>query len=51
MLQEMAVLNSGKTFVIRSEFVGDTGKALQTTGVALRPTIRIQTDQETDLPA
>jgi len=44
MLQEMTVENSGKTFVIRSELAGDAGKALQATGVALRPTIRILTD-------
>ena len=51
MLQEMTVENSGKTFVIRSELAGDTGKALQATGVALRPTIQILTDQNADLPA
>ena len=50
MLQEMTVENSGKTFVIRSELSGDTGKALQATGVALRPTIQILTDQDADLP-
>ena len=51
MLQEMTVENSGKTFVIRSELAGDTGKALQATGVALPPTIQILTDQNADLPA
>ena len=49
MLQEMTVENSGKTFVIRSELAGDSGKALQVTGVALRPTIRILTDEDTEM--
>ena len=39
-LQEFTVINAGKTFVIRNETRGDSGKALQAAGVALGPTIR-----------
>ena len=40
-LQEFTVRNPGKTFVIRSQTLGDAGKALQAVGVALGPTVRL----------
>jgi len=40
-LQEFTVRNPGKTFVIRSQTLGDVGKALQAVAVALGPTVRI----------
>jgi hypothetical protein len=40
-LQEFTVRNPGKTFVIRSQTLGDVGKALQSVGVALGPTVRM----------
>lgn len=40
-LAEITVVNSGKTFVIRSQTRGDAGKALQAAGVALGPVLRL----------
>jgi transposase len=40
-LEEITVVNSGKTFVIRSQTRGDAGKALQAAGVALGPVLRL----------
>lgn len=40
-LQEFTVRTPGKTFVIRSQTLGDAGKALQAVGVALGPTVRL----------
>lgn len=40
-LEEITVVNSGKTFVIRSQTRGDAGKALQAAGVALGPVLRM----------
>ena len=40
-LEEITVVNAGKTFVIRSQTRGDAGKALLAAGVALGPTIRL----------
>ena len=40
-LQEFTVRNPGKTFLIRSQTLGDVGKALQAVGVALGPTVRL----------
>jgi len=40
-LEEITVVNAGKTFVIRSQTRGDAGKALQAAGVALGSTIRL----------
>ena len=40
-LREITVNNAGRTFVIRSRPGGDAGKALQATGVALGPTVRL----------
>lgn len=39
-LEEMTVINAGRTFVIRRRTRGDAGKALQAAGVALGPTVR-----------
>jgi transposase len=41
-LEEITVVNAGKTFVIRSQTRGDAGKALQAVGVALGPAIRLK---------
>lgn len=41
-LQEMTLRLSGKTFIVRTTTEGDAGKALQATGVALGPSLRIQ---------
>jgi hypothetical protein len=40
-LQEFTVRNPGKTFLIRSQTLGDVGKAVQAVGVALGPTVRL----------
>lgn len=40
-LQEFTVRNPGKTFVIRSQTLGDGGKAIQAVGVALGPPVRL----------
>jgi len=40
-LEEITVVNAGKTFVIRSHVRGDAGKALQAAGVALGPAVRL----------
>ena len=40
-LQEFTVRNPGKTFLIRSQTLGDVGKALQAVGVALGLTVRL----------
>ena len=40
-LQEFTVRNPGKTFLIRSQTLGDVGKAIQAVGVALGPTVRL----------
>lgn len=40
-LQEFTVRNPGKTFVIRSQTLGDVGKALQAVGAAVGPTVRL----------
>ena len=40
-LEEITVENAGRTFVIRTRTRGDAGKALQATGVALGPTVRL----------
>ena len=40
-LEEITVVNAGKTFVIRSQTRGDAGKAIQAVGVALGPAIRL----------
>jgi len=40
-LEEITVVNAGKTFVIRSQTRGDAGKALLAAAVALGPTIRL----------
>jgi transposase len=40
-LQEFTVRNPGKTFLIRSQTLGDVGKALQAVGVAVGPTVRL----------
>ena len=40
-LEEVTVVNAGKTFVIRSQTRGDAGKALQAVGVALGPALRL----------
>ena len=39
-LEDITVVNAGKTFVLRSRPRGQAGKALQTAGVALGPTVR-----------
>jgi hypothetical protein len=39
-LEEFIVRNPRKTFLIRSQTLGDVGKALQAVGVALGPTVR-----------
>ena len=41
-LEEITVVNAGKTFVIRSQTRGDAGKALHAVGVALGPAIRLK---------
>ena len=40
-LEEITIKNAGRTFVIRTRTRGDAGKALQATGVALGPTVRL----------
>ncbi len=40
-LEEIRVENAGRTFVIRTRTRRDAGKALQATGVALGPTVRL----------
>lgn len=40
-LEEITMTSAGKRFVVRSQLRGDAGKALQATGVALGPTIRM----------
>ena len=42
-LEEITIENAGRTFVIRTRTRGDAGKALQATGVALGPTVRLCT--------
>jgi hypothetical protein len=46
-LQEFTVRNPGKTFVIRSQTLGDVGKALQAVGVAVGPTVRLLEGENT----
>ena len=46
MLQELTVETGDKTFVLRTELQGNSGKAIQAAGVALGPTIQIQTISE-----
>ena len=41
-LQEMTLKLSDKTFIVRTTTAGDAGKALQATGVALGPSLRIK---------
>lgn len=41
-LQEVTVNTEGKTFVIRSQTIGDTSKAIAAAGVALGPVVRYQ---------
>ena len=48
-LEEITVENAGRTFVIRTR--GDAGKALQATGVALVPTVRLCNGVRCDRPA
>ncbi len=40
-IEDTRVVNVGKTFIIRSHPRGQAGKALQATGVALGPTVRL----------
>jgi len=40
-LQEITVINAGRSFVIRSDLRGDAGKAIQAAGVALGPVVRL----------
>lgn len=40
-LEEITVRNASKTFIIRSQTVGDAGKAIQAVGVALGPVVRL----------
>ncbi|MGH8615209.1 MAG: IS1634 family transposase [Gammaproteobacteria bacterium] len=46
MLQELTVETGEKTFVLRTELQGNSGKAIQAAGVALGPTIQIQATSE-----
>ena len=39
---EVTIHTAGKTLVVRSQMVGDVGKAIQAAGVKLGPVLRIQ---------
>ena len=41
-LEESTIETAGKTFVIRSQTIGDAGKAIQATRIALGPVIRLE---------
>ena len=40
-LEDITVINAGRSFVIRSDLRGDAGKAIQAAGVALGPVVRL----------
>ena len=40
-LEDITVINAGRSFVIRSDLRGDAGKAIQAAGVALGPVVRV----------
>ena len=40
-LEDITVINAGRSFVIRSDLRGDAGKAIQAVGVALGPVVRV----------
>lgn len=41
-LEESTITTPGKTFVIRSQTIGDAGKAIQAARIALGPVIRLE---------
>ena len=46
-LEDITVINAGRSFVIRSDLRGDAGKAIQAVGVALGPVVRMLNSSET----
>ena len=46
-LEDITVINAGRSFVIRSDLRGDAGKAIQAAGVALGPVVRLLNSSET----
>ena len=45
-LEEITVRGAGKTFVLRTRTLGDAGEAIQAVGVALGPTLRLLSDND-----
>ena len=45
-LEDITVINAGRSFVIRSDLRGDAGKAIQAAGVALGPVVRLLKSSE-----
>ena len=45
-LEEITVRGAGKTFVLRTRTLGDDGEAIQAVGVALGPTLRLLSDND-----
>lgn len=46
-LQDITVINAGRSFRIRSDLRGDAGKAIQAAGVALGPVVQLFNSSET----